>query len=257
MTSSDTSSILADAIHLVDVANRDDVPLRLIGGAAAEYHNHSKIPGLTEPEKSRLKDVDMVTYRLNRVEVNKNFSDEGYVSDRYVMAYFGEERFLFRHPADKFKVDIFFENLRFNHLINLRPEQAQPRIELDYPTLTIADLILSKLQIHSIEEKDLRDLQILILEHPLVDSDIHESINITRIASVLADDWGFNYDAKLNLSKILISDNIDNNSVEDLKDKVAKIITRIDSEPKSRKWEKRRLQGTAKRWWNEVEELVR
>ena len=258
MTKPDTKTILTDALRLVEEAKSRGIPLRLTGGAAVEYHNHTDQLVDQERETKVLKDVDMVTYRSNRVEVNNLFINAGYIADRYVMAYFGEERFLFHHPENKYTVDLFFENLRFNHPINLRPEGAPPRIELDYPTLTIADLMLSKLQIHHSEEKDIKDLQILILEHPLSNVDAPESINVTRIASILADDWGFWFDARSNLTRLLDREpTTDTNQLGELREKVEKIISKIDSEPKSRNWEKRKLVGTRKKWWDEVEELVR
>jgi hypothetical protein len=258
MPNPDTKPILNDALRLVEEAKNRGIPLRLTGGAAIEYHNHTDRLGVPELETNGLKDVDMVTYRSNRVEVNDLFISAGYIADRYVMAYFGEDRFLFHHPESKYTVDLFFENLRFNHPIKLRPEGTPPRIELDYPTLTIADLMLSKLQIHHPEEKDIRDLQILILEHPLSNVDAPESINVTRIASVLADDWGFWFDARSNLTRILDREpTTDTNQLGELREKVEKIISKIDSEPKSRNWEKRKLVGTRKKWWDEVEELVR
>ena len=258
MTKPDTKPILTDALRLVEEANRRVIPLRLTGGAAIEYHNHSDRLGVPERETNGVKDVDMVTYRSNRVEVNNLFISAGYVADRYVMAYFGEDRFLFHHSEGKYTVDLFFENLRFNHPINLRPEGAPPRIELDYPTLTIADLMLSKLQIHHPEEKDIRGLRVLILEHPLSNVDAPESINVSRIASVLSGDWGFWFDAKSNLARLLKRDpTAETSNLGELRDKTEKIISRIDSELKSRNWEKRKLVGTRKKWWDEVEELVR
>ena len=258
MTSPTSEPILNDALGLVAEAEKREIPLRLTGGAAIEFHNHTNRLNVPEREKNGLKDVDMVTYRAKQVEVNDLFIDAGYTADRYVMAYFGEERFMFHNPERKYTVDIFFEKLRFNHQINLRPEGAPARIELDFPTLTIADLVLSKLQIHTLEEKDRRDLQILILEHPLTDVDATESINVSRIASVLADDWGFWFDAKSNLNRLLRSDpSVEENQFNELKIKIEKINTIIDSEPKSRNWEMRKLVGTRKKWWDEVEELVR
>ena len=252
MTSLDPDSTLRDALHLVEEARSRGISLRLTGGAAVQYHNHSGQLRKSDSEIDGLKDVDMVTYSSDRVEVSKLFNNEGYVADRYVMAYFGEDRFLFHNLVKKYSVDIFFENLNFNHKINLRPKGSPSRIELDYPTLTLADLVLSKLQIHEALEKDLRDLQVLILEHPLTNVDVIESINTSRIASVLADDWGFYHDAKVNLSKVITGV-----SACEIREKVNQIIDVIDSEPKSKAWEKREHVGITRQWWSDVEELVR
>jgi hypothetical protein len=50
-------------------------------------------------------------------------------------------------------VDIFEDELNMCHVVNFR-KSAQ----LGYPTITLADLTLEKLQIVRINEKDIRDM---------------------------------------------------------------------------------------------------
>ena len=46
-------------------------------------------------------------------------------------------------------------------------------------------------------------------------------------------------------------------SSSEIIEKVNQIIDRIESEPKSKTWEKRERIGITRQWWNDVEELVR
>jgi hypothetical protein len=49
-----------------------------------------------------------------------------------------------------------------NHIIEFKD-----RLEKDYPTIPLEELMLEKLQIVKINEKDIKDLIVLILEHEI------------------------------------------------------------------------------------------
>ena len=67
--------------------------------------------------------------------------------------------------------------------------------------MPLAELALGKLQIVKINEKDLIDLMVLLLEHPLGEGD-RETINLGRIARLCAEDWGLWRTTTLNLEKL-------------------------------------------------------
>jgi len=260
--------LMGEALRIVDEAKKRGIVLRLMGGIAVIIHtdDSSLYTRLTTPgsDGGKSRDIDMVTYSSQSSKVDKLFNDLSYNSDKLVMAYFGENRFMYHHPKDIYYVDVFFEKLHFSHDMNLGSKKGRGRLELDYPTLTLADLILGKLQIHEINEKDIRDLIILIKGHSLSDDDVEESINLERIASVLSNDWGFWYDAESNLNKVLKSTEkyrieglLSEEEFDDLSTKVQKISIYINKIPKSKDWLKRAKEGSSKKWWNDVEELVR
>ena len=261
--------LVEEALRIADEARRGGITLRIMGGIAVRIHTHhfSKLyERLTPPrgEGGQLRDIDMVTYRSQSGEAHKLFVELGYRPDKLVMAYFGESRFMYHHPENLYNIDLFFERLRFSHEINLGSRGKVGRLELDYPTLTLADLILGKLQIHEINEKDIRDLTVLLREHHLENNDVEDSISLGRIASPLAQDWGFWYDARSNLETVaksaeryLRDDLLEKEDFDDITEKVKMILSYIDEAPKSRDWLKRDSEGDRKKWWEDVEELVR
>jgi hypothetical protein len=261
--------VVEEALRITDEARRGGVTLRIMGGIAVRIHTHyfsSFYEHLTLPrgEGGKLRDIDMVTYKSQSGKAHKLFIDLGYKPDKLVMAYFGESRFMYHHPEGLYNVDLFFENLRFSHEINLGSGGKVGRLELDYPTLTVADLILGKLQIHEITEKDIRDLSVLLREHHLENGDVEDSISLGRIASSLAQDWGFWYDARSNLELVaksaeryLRDDLIEKEDSNDIAKKVKMILESIDEAPKSKNWLKSEREGDRKKWWEDVEELVR
>jgi len=70
---------------------------------------------------------------------------------------FGEFRLLFHDPVYGRHIDIFFEKLDFSHVLPLKG-----RLEAETLTLPLAELLLEKMQIAQINEKDLIDTIMLL-----------------------------------------------------------------------------------------------
>jgi hypothetical protein len=123
---------------------------------------------------------------------------------------------------------------------------------------------LEKLQIHDIAEKDIKDILVLLRSHRLAEADEDEALNVKYISRILADDWGFWYDAVQNLKKVrerideyLGEGLISEEDARDVTSKVAELLHRIDAEPKTSRWVKRMKEGLNKKWWRDVEEVSR
>ena len=65
----------------------------------------------------------------------------------------------------------------------------------------MSDLLLQKLQIVQINDKDLKDAMLLFLAAPVGDGD-QNMINQKYIGKLLSDDWGFYFTSTANLQKI-------------------------------------------------------
>lgn len=61
------------------------------------------------------------------------------------------------------------------------------RLLVDYPTIPLAELLLEKMQIVKLAEKDIIDTIILIREHEIGEKD-EKTINATYIANILSKD---------------------------------------------------------------------
>ena len=261
--------LVEDALAIVEKGRSLGIVLRLLGAAAIEVHMEAfrdlyhRLRRLGEDR--RFTDIDLVSYGVQRSQVHRLLTKElGYTVDRRFLAYFGDQRFLYHHPEALYDVDVFFDKLQFSHDIYLGSRPNRGRLELDYPTLSLADLVLEKVQIHELTEKDVKDLVALLREHGLSREEEREKVNLDRIAKALADDWGFWYDAKVNLSsvkefakKYVGYEPISENDFLDLEGKIEMIFEVIEVEPKTDGWKRRARTGTVKKWWRDVEELVR
>jgi hypothetical protein len=161
---------------------------------------------------------------------------------------------MYIEPKGQFHVDVFFDTLEMSHTVDFKT-----RLEVDYPTISLADLLLEKMQIHHINEKDIKDAVVLIRAHSIGDSD-KECINQSYIARLLSNDWGFYHTVILNLNKtkLLLSDYaIPQEDKADVTAKIDKLISRIEEEPKSMWFNMRAKIGEKKKWYNDVDETIR
>ncbi|MBS7635804.1 hypothetical protein KEJ37_00420 [Candidatus Bathyarchaeota archaeon] len=263
------SFFIEEATKILNEARKRNIVLRVIGALAVKLHSpgyedlYAKLKRLGENNPT-FTDIDFVAYGKQRKELVKLFNEMRYIPDMYIMAFFGSKRLLYYHPQRLYHVDIFLDKLEFSHEIFFGNEPGKGRLEIEEFTISLADLVLEKVQIHEINEKDIKDLIILFSAHNLAETDKPEAINIKYVAKVLAGDWGFWFDAKENLKKVLVFAKkyheeglITATIFEDVNRKIGQLLTAIDQEPKTKAWEKRAKIGTNKKWYRDVEELVR
>ncbi len=121
--------------------------------------------------------------------------------------------------------------------------------------VSLTDLLLQKLQIVQINDKDLKDAMLLLLAAHVggLDSGM---INLKYLAKLMSDDWGFYYTATANLEKVKgtvdgVAVFLDAHRVI-IREKADQILQAIENAPKSGKWKGRAKVGTRKPWYNEV-----
>jgi hypothetical protein len=150
-------------------------------------------------------------------------------------------------------VDVFYDKLDFSHVISWAN-----RLEVDSPTIPLAELLLEKMQIFEINEKDIIDTIMLLLEHPLGDSD-QEVINIERIAHLLARDWGLWRTTTMNLDKVKqMAGKYPQLSTEEqsrVVDQADRAFERIEAASKTRGWRLRSRVGDRVKWYKDVDEV--
>ena len=76
------------------------------------------------------------------------------------------------------------------------------RLDVDAPTIPLAELFLTKAQIVQLNEKDLLDLLALLADHPVGEGN-GESINADRIAKLCGADWGLAKTVTLTLDRVV------------------------------------------------------
>lgn len=242
--------IVAEAIRIVEEAKRRNLILRIMGAVAIRI-KCSKYVNILNSLQRQLTDIDFMAYGKDGSKICSLLRELGYELKRDMLIH--EGRFFFYKPNSGIKVDVFLDKLRMSHTINFKE-----RLELDYPTIPLADLALEKLQIAKITEKDLKDLAVLLRAYEIGDDD--EAINGGYIAKILADDWGFYYTVMSNLETLrnfLAQVSMPEEDKRNILGKISTLSLIIKREPKTLRWRLRSKVGTKVKWYTDVEEAER
>jgi hypothetical protein len=238
-----------EARRVINAARERGVYLRVIGGLAVKLH----CPSATHRELSRTYgDLDCVGYRSQREEISRLLEDLGYEPNRRFNALQGHRRLLFENPELGFDVDIFLDVFPMCHELNFLH-----RLELDEYTVPVADLLLSKLQVVQLNEKDIKDTYALIKDHEIGETDDREVINSRRIARLCGDDWGWYKTVTMNIEKVvaLADDYLEGEEKELVTSRLQRLHQIIEEAPKSMKWRMRARIGEKIRWYDLPEEV--
>ena len=238
--------------RLVEAGRAAEVSLRLLGSLA--FHMHCPQYGGLQAKMGRAyTDIDFAGYGRQARPVRELLIRLGYVEEAEVFITTEGGRAIFENPASGLHVDVFYDKLDFCHVI-----QWNGRLEVDSPTIPLAELLLEKMQIVKINEKDVIDTVMLLLEHPLGPGD-QETINLPLIARLCADDWGLWRTSTMNLDKVrqLAQTYAALSSEEKAKvaAQVETALAALQSAPKSIRWQARDKIGDRLKWYKDVDEV--
>jgi hypothetical protein len=239
-------------LEIVETAKKEGIELRLLGAVAVKIQSPRLRKFHEDMMDRQATDLDFIAYSKDRNKIKKLFEKLKYTPIKTVLPMENRDLFI---ENDGVKVDVFYDKLAMCHAIDFTH-----RLEVDYPAISIADIILEKTQIVKINEKDVKDLIILFAEHELGSDDNH-MMNGSYISKLLAKDWGFYYTVTTNLK--LVRDQFlgkwKDASAQEYLDKVGprieKLLLQIEAEPKSMGWKMRQSVGTKKKWYKDVEEV--
>lgn len=239
--------------RIVEAGNAAGLTLRLLGSLA--FHQHCPRYGHLQARMGRAyTDIDFAGYARQAAQIRKWMPAAlGYKEDAEVFVHSEGARMLFEHPTSGLQVDIFVDKLDFCHTI-----LWNGRLEKDNPTIPLAEMVLEKLQIVKINEKDIVDMIMLLLEHPWGGHD-HETINLPYITKICAGDWGFWRTVTMNLDKVKRLAQSYATLADDEKAQVASqvdgALQAISAAPKSFGWKLRDKIGDKVKWYKDVAEV--
>ena len=241
-----------EAVRIVNLAAEQGLTLRVLGSLA--FHIHCPHYDHLQKQLGRAyTDIDYAGYRKQASKIGPFLSKLGYREDLDVNVLFAGERLIYNHPSSGLHIDIFFDKLNFCHEVNW-----VGRLEVDQPTLPLAEMLLEKMQIVKINEKDIIDTLMLLLEHPLGDDD-HEVINLVRISRLCAKDWGLWRTITMNLRKVAdLGQGYEQLSADEksrLGSQVELALGMINEEPKTTAWKLRSKIGDRVKWYQDVDEI--
>lgn len=170
-------AMVDEAGRLAAAAREAGVALRFLGGVAVAIH----CDRLRAPHRS-FSDLDAVVRRGDRRRLIELLGREGYEGDERFNAFNGASRLIFHGPAGK--LDVFVDEFEMCHRIGLAD-----RLDLDEPTLPVADLLLTKAQVIELTAKDVEDLDLLLRSHELGHG-AGDHVDVDYLGRALGRDWG-------------------------------------------------------------------
>ena len=238
------ADIVEEGQRVLDAAQAKGVPLRLLGGVAVRLRS----AGLPAALQREYKDLDFATSRKGVGETQTLLRDLGYDPHVGFNAMNSRERLLFFDDANARQVDVFVGAFRMCHAIPL-----EARLGVDPGTVPLAELLLTKLQIIELNEKDVRDTVAVLLEHEVTEDDT--GVNAAQFAALCCEDWGLCRTITQNLASVrghLGGYEVDRDTVAARLDA---LLDRVEGTPKSRSWKLRAKIGERKRWYQLPEEV--
>ena len=242
------ADIVAEGERLLGIASDEGVPMRLLGGVAVRL----KAPELPATLQRDYKDIDFATTKKAAQAADRLLRNAGYEPHVAFNAMHARERGLYYDEQNGRQVDLFIHAFRMCHEIPLGD-----RLELESQTVPLAELMLTKLQIIEVNEKDIRDTVLLFHGHPIADHD-DGAVNGAQIAELCADDWGLwrTITANLDRCRTHVGDyELPAGDRERIEASFDQLLEMIEAEPKSRGWRRRAKTGEKKRWYELPEEV--
>jgi len=243
---------LTEGKRIAEAAQQQGIVMRVMGPLALHYYFPEQIELYAKLERlgdRYFTDIDFASYGKTRKKMIDFMKTMGYECDLQTIMVSGKTRHIY-YAGPVPMIDVFFDKLDYCHEV-----KYEGRLEADPWSVSLADIMLQKLQIVEINDKDLKDIEFLLTVAEIGEDD-ESKINAAYIAKRFSDDWGFWYTAtQLNLPKVKTHCEqvpaLTPEMQERIKAQVDKLQARVEAEPKTKGWNKRAKKGASKIWYNE------
>ena len=276
-----------EARALIDEARAEGLTLRLLGGLGVREHCRD-----LELCARDYSDLDMVAPAAEVRRLPAVLARFGYAENFDVAVATGNRQLQFVRPCrhartaeggpshDDDHIDIFLDTFRMDHELALGD-----RLHLEPYTLAPTDLLLTKLQIFRLTDKDARDV-VTLLDALEVDTptaapgaagevagrdpaepaagavaaggrDARQTIDAAAIARRCVDDWGLFHDVATNLQRVgglLPGFGLDDVRAAHVRRGLARLIGALDDAPKNLRFRLRAKIGTRAAWHDEIDD---
>jgi hypothetical protein len=236
--------IVQESSRIIESADKRGVVLRLFGGMAIRFH----CPTATHRGLNRkYADIDFMGLSKQSRKIQDLFVELGYVPRGIFNRLQGSRRLIFNDAEHNRRIDIFLDVFEMCHKFNF-----EKRLSLDKPTISLADLLMTKLQVVEMTEREYRDIIALVNDHAIVDSDSPETINGAYIASLCGDNWGIYKTFLVTIENVTLSLSryeLDSKTLEVVKSRLEDLKNRIENQPKTMRWKMRAQIGEKKQWY--------
>jgi hypothetical protein len=241
---------LEEAAGICAAAADEQITVRLAGGLAIQY--------LTPEFPSRggdRQDLDLAIQANDRKPLTRFLTERGYVGDKNFNAIYGHKQLYFQSAQTNRSLDILVDRLHMCHTVEFKHRLGRMPVTLD-----LSDLLLTKLQIVELNEKDAQDVLYLVSAYPVREGDEPGTIGLNRILPIVGNDWGWWRTVTMNLERIIALASDDRRALVPQGgtfaaiDQLSLLDKAIDAAPKTMRWKARSKVGERLRWYETPEE---
>jgi hypothetical protein len=238
-------NVAEEGVRLATAAHHGGLELRLLGGVAVwSQCNSARVP----PLMRSYGDADFVGHATDRKRITIFMEQQGYEADRMFNALHGATRLNFHDPARDRPIDILLDRFAMAHELDLRHSAST-----DGLTISLGDLLMTKLQVVSINEKDVRDLLALLTDHGFG----ADEIDIDRVLAATRNDWGLEHTIHRSLEtlgEMLGRFGMAPDQAGTVTERINHLTEALNAAPKGTKWKLRARVGERVRWYEQPEE---
>ena len=241
---------MEEAVRICETAAEAGITVRLAGGLAIQYLT-PEFP----PRGGDSQDLDLATMSSDRRSLTQFLAGNGYVADKTFNALYGHKQLYFQSAETGRSLDVLVDRLHMCHTVEFAGRLRRMPLTLD-----LADLLLSKLQIVELNEKDAQDVLYLCSAYPVSDGDQPGTIGLERIRPIVGNDWGWWRTATMNLDRITALASGDGRGLvpgggqHDAVQQLGVLRNAMETAPKSLRWKARARVGDRVRWYELPEE---
>jgi hypothetical protein len=248
-----SAGALQAADRVLTAPQARELRIKALGGIGcwkhAEEHGAAARPYLRE-----YGDVDFVLPSSSGARLGELMRSAGLEPVESFNANGGSSRRLYVSPQTGMQVDVFIGSFEMCHEVPLEPCAFEPE---GHPALSATELLLTKLQVVELSDKDANDAAALLAFHEIAADP--ESIDGARIGRLLAADWGLWRTTTQNLGAL--AERADQGRLPGdgapVKARAGELLEQVESTKKSFKWKTRAKVGDRVQWYAEPEEPVK
>jgi hypothetical protein len=240
-----------ESVATVRRANEAGIPLKLLGGQAVRL-----LCPLFPHRARKDQDMDFCCVSSRKRHVIDFFAELGFLGDRKFNTLHGDRQMYFTTPDGQTSVDVIMDRLNMCHVLDFAD-----RIDRMPDTLDVADLLLTKLQVVELNEKDVHDILHLLSAFEVAAGDEPGTMGLDRVGRVVADDWGWWRTVTMNLDKVAHfareehRDLVPEARTFDPASQATALRAHCDDVPKPMKWKLRAKVGDRVQWYQLPEEI--
>src|SRR6516165_1208605 len=240
---------LPEALELSRGAADASLGLKLLGGLAVRV-----LCPQFPPRQRSGQDIDFACVSKERKKVAEHLAKVGCEPDRRFNNLNGDRQMYFNAPSGR-PIDVMVNQLNMCHVLDFRAGFARQPYTID-----AVDVLLSKLQIVELNEKDAHDTVHLLSGLP-VGGGGQASIDTDRFAKLMGADWGWWRTVTGNLEKLptLVADRpglVPPGARYEPLAQARQLLELAQQTPKSMKWKLRAATGERMRWYELPEEVA-